>query len=69
LTENDKVKLNVGNEEIELSPEQLKFMAKEAAIEKANDAQAKKEEEEAAKLEAEMNGLEAVTADASANEF
>lgn len=69
LTDRDKVQLNIGNEEVELSPEQLKMMAKEAALMKEKDDAALKEEAEARKQEAALNGMEQIATDATQNEF
>lgn len=69
LNEQDKVEMSIGNEEVELDPEQLKMMAKEAAALKEKDDAAAKEEAEARKQEQALNGMEQIAADATANEF
>lgn len=69
LTEKDKIELSIGNEEVELSGEQMKAIAKEAANEKKDDEASKREEEEAKKMDDAINQVESITADATANEF
>lgn len=54
---------------MELDPEQLKAMAKEAAALKEKDDAAAQEEAEARKQEKALNGMEQIAADATANEF
>lgn len=69
LNERDKVELSIGNEEVELDSEQLKQMAKEAALLKEKDDAAKAEENEARKQQAALDGMEQIAADATQNEF
>jgi hypothetical protein len=69
LNERDKVELSIGNEEVELDSEQLKLMAKEAALLKEKDDAAKAEENEARKQQAALDGMEQIAADATQNEF
>lgn len=69
LNEREKVELNIGNEEVDLSPEQLSLMAKEAALLKEKDDAALKDEADARKHEAALNGMEQIAADATQNEF
>jgi len=69
LNESDKVELSIGNEDVELDPEQLKQMAKEAALLKEKDDAAAQEDAEARKQEEALNGMEQIAADATANEF
>jgi len=63
------VELNIGNEEVELDSEQLKMMAKEAALLKEKDDAAKREEYEARKQQKALDGMEQIAADATQNEF
>jgi len=63
------VVLNIGNEEVELDSEQLKMMAKEAALLKEKDDAAKREENEARKQQKALDGMEQIAADATQNEF
>lgn len=69
LTDRDKVELNIGGEEVELNPEQLKAMAAEAAAAKEKDDAQLLEEKEARKQEQALNGMEQIAADATGNEF
>lgn len=69
LNDRDKVELNIGNEEVELDSEQLKMMAKEAALLKEKDDAAKAEEAEARKQQMALDGMEQIAADATQNEF
>jgi len=61
--------LNIGNEEVELDSEQLKMMAKEAALLKEKDDAAKREENEVRKQQKALDGMEQIAADATQNEF
>jgi len=54
---------------VEIDPEQIKQMAKEAAMDKGKDSEAAKATEEAKKMDLALNSVEEITADASANEF
>jgi len=63
------VELNIGNEEVELDSEQLKMMAKEAALLKEKDDAAKREENEVRKQQKALDGMEQIAADATQNEF
>lgn len=63
------MELNIGNEEVELDSEQLKMMAKEAALLKEKDDAAKREEYEARKQQKALDGMEQIAADATQNEF
>lgn len=61
--------MNIGNEEVELDSEQLKMMAKEAALLKEKDDAAKREENEVRKQQKALDGMEQIAADATQNEF
>jgi len=61
--------MSIGNEEVEISPEQMKAMAREAANAKANDADSQKDEEDAKKLDDALNQVESIATDATQNEF
>lgn len=61
--------MSIGNEEVEISPEQMKKMAKEAAYAKANDADSKNDELDAKKLDDALNQVESIATDATQNEF
>lgn len=64
-----KVEMNIGGEEVEIDPEQLKAMAKEAALSKEKDDDAAREEAEVRKHEQALSGVEQIAQDAAANEF
>jgi len=47
--------MTIGNEEVEISPEQMRAMAKEAAEAKKDDEEAKSDEAESKKVDDAMN--------------
>jgi len=61
--------MTIGNEEVEISPEQMRAMAKEAAEAKKDDEAAKSDEAESKKVDDAMNQVEAIAQDATQNEF
>jgi len=69
LTEKDKIEMTIGNEEVEISPEMLKAMEKEAIEAKKNDEAAKADEAESKKVDDALNQVESIAADATQNEF
>lgn len=69
ITDKDKIEMTIGNEEVEISPEQMRAMAKEAAEAKKDDEEAKSDEAEAKKVDDALNQVEAIAQDATQNEF
>lgn len=69
IGDNDKIELNIGNETVELGGDQLRDLAKEAAMDHIKDDDQKAEEDEEQKLNDTINKVESITADATANEF
>jgi chromosome segregation ATPase len=61
--------MTIGNEEVEISPEMLRSMEKEAIEAKKNDEKAKEDELEAKKVDDALNQVESIAADATQNEF
>lgn len=69
IGDNDKIELNIGNETVELGGDQLRDLAKEAAMDHIKDDDQKAEEGEEEKLNDTINKVESITADATNNEF
>lgn len=61
--------MTIGNEEVEISSEQIRAIAKEAADAMRNDEGAKQDEAESKKVDDALNQVESIAQDATQNEF
>jgi len=69
IGDNDKIQLNIGNETVELGGDQLRDLAKEAAMDHLKTDDQKADQDEEQKLSDTINRVESITADATSNEF
>jgi len=69
INSNSKIKMNLGNETIEVSGDKLKQLARNSLESKVKDKQTEEDEKQQQKINDELNQVESITSNYTKNEF